>query len=110
MRLVKAAKASPHAKFCNLSTAVNNISTQALADTVSTNAYISDEFKKKHELRFKSIKYVANLADVSLQTEISGFCCLNMMFIKNLYKNFKVYLMSNSISDSIISDDLLQLH
>ena len=42
------------------------------------------------------------MADVSLQTEISGVCCLNLMFMKNLNKNFKFYMISHLISDSIL--------
>ena len=49
---------------------VNNISGQALVDTGSTNSYLSKQFVKRNKLPYKSIKYFANMADVSLKTEI----------------------------------------
>ena len=89
---------------------VNNIAAQALVDTGSTNSYISKNFVKKHNIPYKSMKYVANLANVSLQTEICGVCYLNLIFMGECYNDFKFKVMPNLIADSIIGDDLLQQH
>ena len=56
------------------------------------------------------MKYVANLANVSLQTEICGVCYLNLIFMGECYNDFKFNVMPNLIADSIIGDDLLQQH
>ena len=48
------------------------------------------------------------MADVSLETEICGVSCLYLTFLEHYYKNFKFYVMSNLIADSITGDDLLQ--
>ena len=89
---------------------VNNKTAQALIDTDSTNSYINEEFLNKHDLCYKSINYVAIMANVTLQTEIIGVCFLNLTFMENQYKNFKFFVMPNLIADSIIGDDLLQQH
>ena len=89
---------------------VNNKTAQALIDTGSTNSYINEEFLNKHDLCYKSLNYVANMANVTLQTEIIGVCFLNLTFMENQYKNFKFFVMPNLIADSIIGDDLLQQH
>ena len=89
---------------------VNNISGQALVDTGSTNSYLNKEFVKRNKLPYKTIKYFANMADISLKTEICGVSYLNLTFLEQHYKNFKFYVTSNLIADSIIGDDLLQQH
>ena len=89
---------------------VNNVSGQALVDTGSTNSYLNKEFMKRNKLPYKTIKYFANMADVSLKTEICGVSYLDLTFLEHHYKNFKFYVMSNLIADSIIGDDLLQQH
>ena len=48
------------------------------------------------------------MADISLKIEISGVSYLDLTFLEHHYKNFKFYVMSNLIADSIIGDDLLQ--
>ena len=88
----------------------DNIVTQALVDTGSTNSYISEDFVKKPNLRFKSVKHVANMANSTLQTEIAGICFLNLIFLQHNYSNLKFYVMPNLIADSIIGDDVLQQH
>ena len=50
------------------------------------------------------------MADVSLKTEICGVSYLDLTFLEHHYKNFKFYVMSNLIANSIIGDDLLQQH
>ena len=50
------------------------------------------------------------MADVSLKIEIFGVSYLDLIFLEHHYKNFKFYVMSNLIADSIIGDDLLQQH
>ena len=67
---------------------VNNIAAQALVDTGSTNSYISKNFVKKHNIPYKSMKYVANLVNVSLQTEICSVCYLNLIFMGECYNDF----------------------
>ena len=37
-------------------------------------------------------------------------CTRNSTFVGNSYKNFKLYVMPNSVADAIIGDDLLQQH
>ena len=87
---------------------VNNVSGQALVDTGSTNSYLNKEFMKTNKLPYKIIKYFANMADVSLKIEICGVSYLDLIFLEHHCKNFKFYVMSNLIADSII-DDLLQV-
>ena len=89
---------------------VNNIFGQALVDTGSTNSYLNKEFMKRNKLPYKIIKYFANMANVSLKTEVCGVSYLDLTFLEHHYKNFKFYVMSNLIADSIIGDDLLQQH
>ena len=89
---------------------LNNITTQALVDTGSTNSYVSEEFVKKHNLPYKTVNYVANMANSMLQTEIMGVCYLNLTFSEHAYNNFQFFVMSNLIVDSIIGDNLLQQH
>ena len=89
---------------------LNNITTQALVDTGSTNSYVSEEFVKKHNLPNKTVNYVANMANSMLQTEIMGVCYLNLTFSEYAYNNFQFFVMSNLIADSIIGDNLLQQH
>ena len=84
---------------------INNIDAHALVDTSSTNS-----FAKQHGLNYKSIKFAANMANLSLKSEICGMCYLNLTFVGNLYKNFKFHVMPNLICDTIIGDDLLQQH
>ena len=83
---------------------VNNVSGQALVDTGSTNSYANKDFMKRNKLSYKTIKYFANMADVSLQSEICGVSYLDQTFLEHHYKNFKFYVMSNLIADSIIGD------
>ena len=52
------------------------------------------------------MKYVANLANVSLQTEICGVCYLNLIFMGQCYNDFKFNVMPNLIADSIIGDNI----
>ena len=80
---------------------VNNISGQALVDTGSTKSYLNKEFVKRNKLPYKTIKYLANMADASLKTEIFGVTYLDLTFVEHHYKNFKFYVMSNLIADSI---------
>ena len=68
---------------------VNDKTAQALIDTGSTNSYINEGFLNKHDLCYIAIKYVANMANVTLQTEIIGVCFLKLTFMENKYKNFK---------------------
>ena len=89
---------------------VNNINAKALIDTGSTSSYVSREFVENHKLYYKSMKFVANTANTSLQTEICGVCYLNLTFMKQNYNDFKFYVMSNLIADTIIGDDLLEKH
>ena len=42
------------------------------------------------------------MADVSLEIEIRGVSYLDLTFLKHRYKNFKFYVISNLIADSII--------
>ena len=51
-----------------------------------------------------------SVANVSLKTEICSVSYLDLTFLEHHYKNFKFYVMSNLIADSIIGDDLLQQH
>ena len=85
---------------------VNNISGQALVDTGSTNSYLNKEFMKRNKLPYKTIKYFANMANVFFKTKICGVSYLDLTFLEHHYKNFKFYVMSNLIADSIIGDDL----
>jgi len=89
---------------------VNNKTAQALIDTGSTCSYISQDFVKKYKLRYKQAKILANMANSSLQTEITGVCYLNLKFLDYAYKDCKFYVMSDLIADSIIGDDILQQH
>ena len=50
------------------------------------------------------------MANVSFKTKICGVSYLDLTFLEHHYKNFKFYVMSNLIADSIIGDDLLQQH
>ena len=67
---------------------VNNISGQALVDTGSTNSYLNKEFMKRNKLPYKTIKYFANMADVSLKTKIWGVSYMDLTFLEHHYKNF----------------------
>ena len=89
---------------------VNNITAHALVDTGSTSSYINQDFVKRHKLKYKPVKYVANMANSSLQTEINGVCHLHLKFLNQTYENFKFYVMSDLLADSIIGDDILQQH
>ena len=74
------------------------------------NLYINESFATQHDLRFKSAKFTANVANSPLKMKICGVCYLSLTFVGNSYKNFKFYVMSNSVADAIIGDDLLQRH
>ena len=65
---------------------VNNISGQALVDTGSTNSYLNKEFMKRNKLPYKTIKYFANMANVSLKTEICSVSYLDLTFLEHHYK------------------------
>ena len=89
---------------------VNNINAEALIDTYSTISYVSKKFIEKHKLYYKSMKFIANMANTSRQTEIRGFCHLNLTFLKHNYNDFKFYVISHLIADTVIGDDLLEKH
>ena len=71
---------------------MNNISGQALVDTDSTNSYLNKEFMKRNKLPYRTIKYFANMADVSHKTEICGISYLDLTFLEHHYKNFNFTL------------------
>ena len=48
---------------------LNNITTQALVNTGSTNSYVSKEFVKKHNLPYKTVNYRGGVEDTRLEAK-----------------------------------------
>ena len=52
----------------------------ALVDTGRTNSYICKNFVNQQNIKYKSIKFATNVADLSLKTKICGMLLFKFKF------------------------------
>ena len=64
---------------------VNDIVARALIDIGSTNNYLSYLFVDQNHIKYTSLRFVANMANMSLKTEIHGICNVKLQFLQHAY-------------------------
>ena len=89
---------------------VNDIVARALIDTSSTNSYLSKSFVDQNYIKYTSLHLVANMANMSLKTEIYGICNIKLQFSQHAYTQVEFFIMPDLVSDVVIGDDLLERH
>ena len=89
---------------------VNDVAARALIDTGSTNSYLSKSFVDQNHINYTSLRFVANMANTSLITEIYGICNVKLQFSRRLYEQVEFFIMPDLVCDVIIGDDLLERH
>ena len=87
---------------------VNDIVAHALIDTGSTNSYLSKSFVDQNHIKYTSLRFVANIANTSLKTEIHGICNVKLQFSQHAYKQVEFFITPDCVSDVTIGDDLLE--
>ena len=89
---------------------VNDIVAHALIDISSTNSYLSKSFVNQNHIKYTSLRFVPNMANTSLKTEIHSICNVKLQFSQYAYKKVEFFIMPDLVSDVIIGDDLLERH
>ena len=87
---------------------VNDIVARALIDTGSTNSYLSKSFVDQNHITYTSLRFVANMDNTSLKTEIHGICNVKLQFLQHAYEQVEFFIMPALVSDVISGDDLLE--
>ena len=95
-------------KHVNANVKINDIVARALIDTGSTNSYLSKSFVDQNHITYTSLRFVANMANTSLKTEIHGICNVKLQFSQHAYEQVEFFIMPDLVSDVIIGDDLLK--
>ena len=80
---------------------VNDIVARALIDTGSTNIYLSKSLVDQNHITYTSLRFVANMANTSLKTEIHGICNVKLQFSQHAYEQVKFSIMPEFASDVI---------
>ena len=73
-------------------------------------AISANRFVDQNHITYTSLRFVANMANMSLKTEIHGICNVKLQFSQHAYEQVEFFIMPDLVSDVIIGDDLLERH
>ena len=89
---------------------VNNVNTDTLIDTGSTENFISEKVVQQRKMKIlKSQLQIAMAAD-DLSKTTKGHVLVNLEYKNNHYCNIKLSILSNLCTDVILGHDFLKLH
>ena len=91
-------------------TKINAISFEALLDTGSPFSYVSNIAVSKANLKIIREKGEVTLASTSFSSPTPGYVLANLEVGGREYRNFKLTILPNSVSDVILGVDFQQLH
>ena len=89
---------------------VNDIVTRALIDTGSTNSYHSKSFVDQNHINYTSFRFVANMGNTSLRTEIHCVCNVKLQFSQHAREQVEFFIMPDFLPHVIIGNNLLNRH
>lgn len=89
---------------------VNDYKVKALIDTGSTESFISKSITDKIGLKIVPSNSVVSMASTSLQTQICGYCIVELIVKGKLYPNSKLSVMPDLCKDIILGQDFMKQH
>ena len=89
---------------------VNNVPTQALLDTGSSETFISKQFAESCRFKLYPTTGSVAMASTSYHTQISNYCLAKLNFLGHQYNNVKLTVLPDLCATVIVGHDLLKQH